>query len=81
MSPLAVILMKVLRAACWAAAALLAGLICLHVWKVFFSSQAEAVAPRGDYVFTGIMAAMMVGAVWLALSIARELKNNARPPG
>jgi FtsH-binding integral membrane protein len=68
--------MKVLRAACWWAAALLAVLLGIHVWKIASSVSAG----RGDYVFAGIMMAMFIGAVWLALSISRELKNNPAPP-
>ena len=76
MSPLAILLMKVLRAACWWAAALMAVLLGVHVWKISYS----VTAARGDYVFAGVMVAMFAGAIWLALSISRELKNNPTPP-
>jgi hypothetical protein len=80
-SPLAQLLMKVLRAACWAAAVLLAVIIGVHGWKIAQSAGADTVAARGDYVLAGIMVAMFVGAVWLALAIGRELKNHPAPPG
>ena len=68
-------LMRILRAACWAAAALMAVFIGLNIWKTWFSASAAANVARGEYVLAGIMVAMLAGAVWLALSISRELNR------
>ena len=68
-------LMRILRAACWAAAVLMVVFIGLNVWKTWFSASAATEVARGEYVLAGIMVAMLIGAVWLALSITRELKQ------
>lgn len=77
MSPLGAILMRVMRAGCLAGAVFVALVIAWEVWiKV---SQGElSKLTRQDVSFWAILAVMLVGFLWLARSMSREL---AKPRG
>jgi hypothetical protein len=70
-SPLGIILVRILRTGLLAASALVAVFIGIEVWKNWGGQQ--------DFAFIGILAAMLIGGLLLARSAARELRNNRMP--
>jgi len=70
MSPIANIVMKILRGAVLAAAVFLALVLVLEAWKHGWDLRAL------DLRFTVVVALLMVGALWLARSIGRELARH-----
>jgi hypothetical protein len=74
MSPLAAILMRVLGKATWIAVGLLvlfAGILILQRRM----PDGSFVFQDGDFGFLGVLAALMVLAIYLVRGIAKELKN------
>jgi hypothetical protein len=76
MSPLLVLLLKAIRAGTLGAAALLAAFIGIEVWKRW-SPGAFASMTQQDVNFLAIMLLMLLGALLLAKSIAREIRDNS----
>jgi hypothetical protein len=62
--------MRILRAGCIAAATLVALFIGIELWKNWGGVQ--------DKGFLGVLAVMLIGSLWTAWSIHRELQKN--PP-
>ncbi len=67
MSPIAYVVMKVLRGAVLAAAVFLGLVLVLEAWK--HGWDVSALNPG----FTAVVGLLIVGALWLARSIGREL--------
>jgi hypothetical protein len=74
MSPLGRLILRVMRVACLSAAALLIAFLGLALWQKTSVGGIEALA-RQDYTFMGVLAAMAIGASWLARAIGREMNN------
>lgn len=70
MSPLAYVVMKVLRGGVLAAAAFLGLVLVIEAWK--HGWDVTALSPG----FTVVVGLMIVGALWLARSIGRELAKH-----
>ena len=70
MSPLAIVIMKVLRWGVLAIAGFLALVLVLEAWKHGF--DLAALNPG----FIGVVAVLAAGALWLARSIGRELAKH-----
>ena len=69
MSPIATVVMKVLRGTVLAAAAFLGLVLVLEAWK--HDWDVSALNPG----FTVVVGLLIVGALWLARSIGRELSR------
>lgn len=68
MSPLAQLILRAMRLGAIASAIFVGLVICFELWKLWrFEGQA------GNYVFLGVLMALLAGALWLARSITREL--------
>jgi len=67
MSPIAYVVMKILRGAVLAAAAFLGLVLVLEAWK--HGWDVSALNPG----FTAVVGLLIVGSLWLARSIGREL--------
>ncbi|MFO1130857.1 MAG: hypothetical protein U1E16_02395 [Hyphomicrobiales bacterium] len=70
MSPLAIVIMKVLRWGVLAVAAFLALVLVIEAWKHGWDLRAL------DPGFAGVVAALIVGALWLARAIGLELAKH-----
>lgn len=70
MSPLQRLLLKAMRCASLGAAILLFGFLVLALWQ-----KSGADFTTQDYGFMGIVALMLLGAVWLFRAIGREMDN------
>ena len=64
--------MRILRTGCIAAAALVALFIGIELWKNWGGVQ--------DRGFLGLLVVMLIGSLWTAWSINKELGKNT-PPG
>ena len=74
MSPLARILVGILHKGSWAAAALIILFAVIHVWRKWQPDGSLALT-REDYGFLGILAALLILAIYLVKAIKKELKN------
>jgi FtsH-binding integral membrane protein len=72
MSPLGAILMRVMRAGCLAAAGFVALVIAYEVWLKASQGQLGLLT-RQDISFWILLLLMLVGFLWLARSMTREL--------
>lgn len=72
MSPLAKLLMKVLRSGSWAAAALLMLFIAILLWQRITPDGGLSLT-RQDYGFIGAVVALVALAVYLVRAIGREI--------
>lgn len=79
MSPLGRLLLVVMRACSWAAAGFMVLVIGIEVWKRWRFGGFDSMA-RQDVAFMTILVLMLVGFVWLARSISREMKKHGSPP-
>ena len=70
MSPLQCLLLNAMRYASLGAAILLLGFLILVLWQ-----KAGADFTTQDYGFMGIVALMLLGALWLFRAIGREMDN------
>ncbi len=68
MSPLGAMLLRILKVVTLGAAALLALFLAISVWQGFQTA-------KPDYGFDAVLVVLLLGAVWLYRSMARELKN------
>ena len=73
MSPLGIVLMKILRWGTLAAAVFVLIVIGVEGWKHW----TEGTMSRADVSFMVVLVAMLAGVLWLARSIARELRKSA----
>ena len=73
MSPLGILLMKVLRWGTIAAAAFVLMVIGVEGWKHWMAGTMS----RADTSFMVVLVVMLVGALWLVRSIAREIRKSA----
>ncbi len=74
MSPLGNLILRVMRVACLAAAALLLAFLGLALWQKTSVFGLAGLA-RQDFIFMGVLGVMAIVAVWLARSIGREMDN------
>lgn len=72
MSPLAVILMRVLRAGAWGAACLVAVFAAILLWQRW-SAEGTLVLSRQDYGLLCVLALLFGMALYLVRGIKREL--------
>lgn len=70
MSPIAHVVMKILRGTVLAAAAFLGLVLVIEAWKHDWNVSAL------DPGFTVVVGLLMIGALWLARSIGRELARH-----
>jgi hypothetical protein len=71
MSPLGVLVLRAMRGGALASAVFIAMVIVIEIWKLWrFEGSA------GNYGFLVFLCLMFVGALWLARSIARELRRS-----
>jgi hypothetical protein len=70
MSPLQRLLLKAMRYASLGTAILLLGFLVLALWQ-----KAGTDFTKQDYGFMGIVALMLLGAVWLFCAIGQEMDN------
>jgi membrane protein DedA with SNARE-associated domain len=77
MSPLARILMRVLRSGSWGAALLLVAFAGIVLWQRW-TPEGGLDLSRQDYAFLGVLAALLALAVYLVRAIRKELD---RPGG
>ena len=76
MSPLGNLLLRVMRAGAIGAAGFVVLVIAIEIWKRWrFGGFGQMTAQ--DYSFFGVLAVMLVGALWLARSIGRELQRHS----
>ncbi len=75
MSPLAGLILRAMRAGAIAAAGFVVLVIAIEIWKRWNFGGFSAMS-RGDYTFFGVLAVMLVGTLWLARSITRELRKS-----
>ena len=75
MSPLGILILRVMRAGAVGAAGFVVLVIGIEIWKRWnFGGLASMTS--GDYTFFGVLGIMLVGALWLTRSITRELRNS-----
>ena len=72
MSPLAIVLMRILRAGLIATSLFAALFIGIELWKNWGGVQ--------DKGFLGLLGVMLIGSLWTAWSINKELVKNPPPP-
>jgi hypothetical protein len=75
MSPLAGLLLRVMRTGSLAAAAFLALVLVIEVWKRWQGGSFGALT-RPDISFLVIVVLMIVGFLWLARAIGREIRKH-----
>jgi hypothetical protein len=76
MSPLAGLILRVMRAGSVAAAGFMAMVIAIELWKRWSFGGFGSMG-RQDVTFMAILVLMLVGFVWLARAIGRELANHS----
>ena len=80
MSPLAALLLRVMRAGSLAAAGFMVLVIGIELWKRWrFGGFASMTTP--DLSFMAILVLMLVGFLWLARSISGELRREGGSGG
>lgn len=79
MSPLGALLLRAMRAGSIAAAGFVVLVILIELWKRWqFGGFGGMGLP--DFAFMGVLVAMLIGFLWLARSISRELAKNKPEP-
>jgi hypothetical protein len=78
MSPLAKLLVSVLRWGSMASAGLLVLFASVFIWQKW--TPAGPVLTRQDWGFLGVLAALLLLAIYLVRSIAKEIAANSNPP-
>jgi hypothetical protein len=76
MSPLAGLILRVMRAGSIGAAGFMVLVIGIELWKRWSFGGLDGMG-RQDMAFMAILVLMLAGFVWLARAIGRELKDNA----
>jgi hypothetical protein len=71
MSPLGALILRAMRGGSIAAAVFIVMVIGIELWKLWRFEGSP-----GNYGFLAFLCVMFVGALWLARSIARELKRD-----
>lgn len=79
MSPLGALILRAMRASSIAAAGFVVLVILIELWKRWKFGGFGAMAGP-DFAFMGVLVAMLIGFVWLACSITRNLANNRPEP-
>lgn len=72
MSPLGKLILTVMLWGVRFAAGAIAVILAIVVWQKFLSEEAGE-ASRQDYTFLGILVLLLIGAVWFARSVGKEL--------
>lgn len=75
MSPLARLVLIAIRVGARAAAVFVAAALAIDLWKHWAFGGFGAMG-RGDFVFLGVLAAILAGALWLVRAVGRELANS-----
>lgn len=78
MSPLAKVLVSILRWGSMGSAGLLMLFAGIFIWQKW--TPAGPVLTRQDWGFLGVLAALLLLAIYLVRSIAKEIANNSKPP-
>jgi hypothetical protein len=78
MSPLAKLLVSILRWGSMGSAGLLVLFVGIFLWQKW--TPAGLVLSRQDWGFLGVLVALLLLAVYLIRSIAKEIANNSKPP-
>ncbi len=78
MSPLAKVLVSILRWGSMGSAGLLTLFAGIFIWQKW--TPAGPVLTRQDWGFLGVLAALLLLAIYLVRSIAKEIANNSKPP-
>ena len=76
MSPLAALILRVMRAGSIAAAGFMVLVIAIELWKRWNFGGFGSMG-RHDMAFMAVLVVMLAGFVWLARAIGRELRDNA----
>ena len=79
MSPLAALILRAIRAGSIAAAGFVVLVILIELWKRWRFGGFGGMAPP-DFAFMGVLAAMLIGFVWLIRSITREIARDRQEP-
>jgi hypothetical protein len=72
MSPLAALLLRLMRLGCMVSAGFTGLVIAIEIWKRW-NFGGLAAMNRPDYAFLAVLVLMLGGFLWLARSIGREL--------
>lgn len=75
MSPLAALILRVMRAGCIMSAGFVVLVIGIEIWKRWRFGGFEGLS-RQDISFYAILLAMLMGLLWLCRSISRELAKS-----
>jgi hypothetical protein len=79
MSPLGALILRAMRAGSIAAAGFVVLVILIELWKRWrFGGFGSMVVT--DFTFMGVLLAMLIGFVWLARSITREIAKHGPQP-
>jgi hypothetical protein len=78
MSPLAKLLVSILRWGSMASAGLLVLFVSVFLWQKW--TPAGPVLTRQDWGFLGVLVALLLLALYLIRSMAKEIANNSQPP-
>jgi hypothetical protein len=78
MSPLAQVLVSILRWGSMGSAGLLVLFVSIFLWQKW--TPAGLVLSRQDWGFLGVLVALLLMAIYLIRSIAQEIANNTKPP-
>jgi hypothetical protein len=78
MSPLATLLVSILRWGSMGSAGLLTLFAGIFIWQKW--TPAGPVLTRQDWGFLGVLAVLLLLAIYLVRSIAKEIANNSKPP-
>jgi hypothetical protein len=74
MSPLGRLILRAMRAGSIFAAGCVLLFMGILIWQKWLSQSAPP-AKNADFVFLAVLALLFVGALWLARSVNKELKN------
>lgn len=75
MSPLLVLIMKVLRIASLSVAALMVVFLSLVLWQKTHQAGLAALT-RADYTFMAVLLVLGLAALWMAQAIGREIRKS-----
>jgi hypothetical protein len=78
MSPLAMLLVSILRWGSMGSAGLLVLFVSIFLWQKW--TPAGPVLTQQDWGFLGVLAALLLLAVYLIRAIAKEVAANTKPP-
>jgi hypothetical protein len=73
-SPLQRLLLRILRNGSLGAAGLMLIFLVINIWQETKASGFESL-DRQDWSFIGLLAVMLLGAIWLYRAIGREMNN------